>query len=121
MGEFVRVEIDQAIATIRLDRPPMNAMNAQVQAEIEAAAEQVSDDEVRAVILYGGEKVFAAGADIKEMADASYGRHGRRQQAAAGRVHRGGQDRQAGSRRDHRLRARRRAGARAVRGFPGRG
>ncbi len=73
MGEFVRMEIDGAIATIRLNRPPMNALNAQVQAEIAAAAAEVSaDDGVRAVIIYGGEKVFAAGADIKEMADASY-------------------------------------------------
>jgi enoyl-CoA hydratase/carnithine racemase len=73
MGEFVRVEIEQAIATIRLDRPPMNALNAQVQAELAAAAAEVGDHEqVRAVVIYGGEKVFAAGADIKEMADASY-------------------------------------------------
>jgi enoyl-CoA hydratase/carnithine racemase len=73
MGEFVRVEIDQAVATIRLDRPPMNALNAQVQGEIAAAAAQLADDAaIRAVILYGGEKVFAAGADIKEMAEASY-------------------------------------------------
>ena len=73
MGEFVRVEIDQAIATIRLERPPMNALNAQVQSEIAAAAAAVSDDQqVRGVVIYGGEKVFAAGADIKEMADASY-------------------------------------------------
>src|SRR5215472_13793931 len=75
MGEFVRVEIDQAIATIRLDRPPMNALNAQVQDEIGAAAAQVdTDPAVRAVVLYGGEKVFAAGADIKEMAEASFAR-----------------------------------------------
>jgi enoyl-CoA hydratase len=73
MGEFVRVEIDRAIATIRLERPPMNALNAQVQSEIAAAAAAVSDDQqVRGVVIYGGEKVFAAGADIKEMADASY-------------------------------------------------
>ena len=73
MGEFVRVEIDQAIATIRLDRPPMNALNAQVQDEIGAVAAQVDTDPgVRAVVLYGGEKVFAAGADIKEMAQASF-------------------------------------------------
>jgi enoyl-CoA hydratase/carnithine racemase len=73
MGEFVRVESDGAIATIRLDRPPMNALNTQVQAEIaEVAAGLSADDQVRAVIIYGGEKVFAAGADIKEMADASY-------------------------------------------------
>jgi enoyl-CoA hydratase/carnithine racemase len=73
MGEFVRVEVDQSIATIRLQRPPMNALNVQVQSEIAAAAATVSDDpQVRAVVIYGGEKVFAAGADIKEMADASY-------------------------------------------------
>src|SRR6202042_1300188 len=73
MAEFVRVETDQAIATIRLERPPMNALNAQVQDEIAAAAAEVSADPgVRAVVLYGGPKVFAAGADIKEMADASH-------------------------------------------------
>ena len=69
MGEFVRVEVADQIATIRLDRPKMNALNFQVQAEIAAAAAQVSEDSaVRAVILYGGERGFAAGADIKEMA-----------------------------------------------------
>ena len=73
MGEFVRVESADGIATIRLDRPKMNALNAQVQDEIAAAAAQVSaDDAVRAVILYGGERVFAAGADIKEMAAMGY-------------------------------------------------
>ena len=73
MGEFVRVERDEAIATIRLDRPPMNALNAQVQDEIAAAAAELdADPAVRAVVLYGGEKVFAAGADIKEMAEASF-------------------------------------------------
>jgi enoyl-CoA hydratase/carnithine racemase len=73
VGEFVRVEIEQAVATIRLDRPPMNALNSQVTLELAQAAAQVSeDDEIRAVVLYGGEKVFAAGADIKEMAPASY-------------------------------------------------
>ena len=69
MGEFVRVEVDGQIATIRLDRPKMNALNAQVRDEIAAAAAEVSgDDAIRAVVIYGGERVFAAGADIKEMA-----------------------------------------------------
>jgi enoyl-CoA hydratase/carnithine racemase len=73
VGEFVQVQIDQAMATIRLDRPPMNALNAGVQQEIADAAAQVSaDPSIRAAVLYGGEKVFAAGADIKEMAEASY-------------------------------------------------
>ena len=38
MAEFVTVQTDQAVATIRLERPPMNALNAQVQNEIAAAS-----------------------------------------------------------------------------------
>lgn len=73
MGEFVRLEVDGAIGTIRLDRPPMNALNRQIEQELRAAALEATDRaDVRAVIVYGGEKVFAAGADIKEMADKSY-------------------------------------------------
>ncbi|WP_327089788.1 enoyl-CoA hydratase-related protein [Nonomuraea sp. NBC_01738] len=73
MGEFVRVEVSDQIATIRLDRPKMNALNGQVQREIREAAQLVdADPAVQAVIVYGGERVFAAGADIKEMADMSY-------------------------------------------------
>ena len=44
MGEFVRVEIDQAIATIRLERPPMNALSVQAQAELAQAAAEVDAD-----------------------------------------------------------------------------
>jgi enoyl-CoA hydratase/carnithine racemase len=73
MAQFVSIHRDQAIATIRLDRPPMNALNAQVQDEIAAAAAEAdADPAIRAVVLYGGEKVFAAGADVKEMAEASF-------------------------------------------------
>ncbi|MGP3956151.1 enoyl-CoA hydratase/isomerase family protein [Nonomuraea sp. 3N208] len=73
MGEFVSVEVADQIATIRLDRPKMNALNGQVQLEIAEAARLVdADAQAQAVILYGGAKVFAAGADIKEMADMSY-------------------------------------------------
>jgi enoyl-CoA hydratase/carnithine racemase len=51
----------------------MNALNAQVQEELRAAAgEATASAEVRAVVVYGGEKVFAAGADIKEMAGMGY-------------------------------------------------
>jgi enoyl-CoA hydratase/carnithine racemase len=72
MGELVRLEISDGIGTIRLDRPPVNALNDQVTQEIAAAARSAEDSgEVRAVIIYGGEKVFAAGADIKDMAEAS--------------------------------------------------
>ena len=73
MGELVVVEIDQAVATIRLNRPPMNALSAGLQSDLADAVARVSADEtVRAVVLYGGDKLFAAGADIKEMSQASY-------------------------------------------------
>ena len=73
MAEFVRLEVEGGVATLRLDRPKMNALNEQVQEEIRAAATEASDrDDVKAVVLYGGERVFAAGADIKEMAEMSY-------------------------------------------------
>jgi enoyl-CoA hydratase/carnithine racemase len=73
VGEHVRLEIADGIGTIRLDRPPMNALNAEVQEGLRAAAAEVSASaEVAAVVVYGGGKVFAAGADIKEMADMSY-------------------------------------------------
>jgi len=73
MGEFVKLTVRDGVGTIRLDRPKMNALNVQVQEEIRAAALEASaNDDVRAVVIYGGERVFAAGADIKEMADMSY-------------------------------------------------
>ncbi len=73
MGEFVRLEVEDGVGTIRLDRPPMNALSSQVQQEIREAAHDASmRADVRAVIVYGGPKVFAAGADVKEMADWSY-------------------------------------------------
>ncbi|ADJ43426.1 enoyl-CoA hydratase [Amycolatopsis mediterranei S699] len=73
MGEFVTLEVKDGVGTIRLDRPPVNALNAQVTAELAELAKEVSErDDVRAVILYGGEKTFAGGADIKEMATRTY-------------------------------------------------
>jgi enoyl-CoA hydratase/carnithine racemase len=73
MGEFVTLETADGIGTIALNRPPVNALNDQLISELAAVAREAADlDEVRAVIIYGGEKVFAAGADIKEMAEASY-------------------------------------------------
>ncbi len=70
MTEFVRVETDGSVGVIRLDRPPVNAFNSAVQAELlQVAAQVAADPAIRAVVLYGGERAFAAGADIKEMAD----------------------------------------------------
>jgi enoyl-CoA hydratase/carnithine racemase len=75
LGELVRLEVDAdtRVATIRLDRPPMNALSMQMWREIEECAAEASDrDDVGAVVVYGGPKVFAAGADIKEFPDLDY-------------------------------------------------
>ncbi|HET7899674.1 MAG TPA: enoyl-CoA hydratase-related protein [Candidatus Nanopelagicales bacterium] len=73
MSEFVRFDVQDGVATIQLDRPPMNALSAQVQTDIRGAAyEATQRADVRAVVVYGGPKVFAAGADVKEMAAWSY-------------------------------------------------
>jgi enoyl-CoA hydratase len=73
VGEFVRLEVEDGVATLRLDRPKMNAIDGALRAELRAAAVEARDrDDVRAVVLYGGERVFAAGADIKEMSTMSY-------------------------------------------------
>jgi enoyl-CoA hydratase/carnithine racemase len=67
-SEFVTLQVADGIGTIRLDRPKMNAINEQLHMEVRAAAmEAEKRDDVRAVVLYGGERVFAAGADIKAM------------------------------------------------------
>ncbi|MFX4291504.1 enoyl-CoA hydratase/isomerase family protein [Streptomyces bohaiensis] len=64
----VHLEVADGVGTIRLDRPPMNALDTTVQDRLRELAEEVTGrDDVRAVVIWGGEKVFAAGADIKEM------------------------------------------------------
>ena len=71
--EFVSIDVTDGVAVLRLDRPKMNAISVQVQSDLrEAAAELTERDDVRAVVLWGGERVFAAGNDVKEMADLSY-------------------------------------------------
>ncbi|MBW3658020.1 MAG: enoyl-CoA hydratase/isomerase family protein [Actinobacteria bacterium] len=75
MGEFVRLEVDAdtKVGTIRLERPPMNALSRQVWLEIEEAARAAAaHEDVRAVVVWGGPKVFAAGADIKEFPNWDY-------------------------------------------------
>jgi enoyl-CoA hydratase/carnithine racemase len=68
MGEFVRIDTEGGVATIRIDRPPANALARPVSLELSEAAGSVAGDEaVRAVVVWGGERIFAAGADIKAM------------------------------------------------------
>src|SRR5450432_107560 len=74
---FVRLEVDSGahpgVGVIRLDRPQVNAMNAAMQDQLHAVAlEAAARDDVRAVVLYGGPRAFAAGADVKEMAAMSH-------------------------------------------------
>ena len=63
----------EGYALIQLNRPDvLNALNIKLMAELIEALETLdNDDEVRSIIITGNEKAFAAGADIKEMADAS--------------------------------------------------
>ncbi len=75
MGEFVNLEVDKetGVGTIRLDRPPMNALSSQVCQELyDAASEAEANADVNAVVVWGGPKVFAAGADIKEFPEWTY-------------------------------------------------
>jgi enoyl-CoA hydratase/carnithine racemase len=72
MSEFVRLDVADGIGTIRLDRPKVNALNDQVTAELAEAARAAAADDVRAVVIYGGERIFAGGADIGVMAEAGY-------------------------------------------------
>ncbi len=74
MGEFVSVETDDhGVATVRIDRAPVNALSPQVFEELHTAARACADDtRIGAVVVWGGPKVFAAGADIKAMRDATF-------------------------------------------------
>ena len=68
--ENIRVEKKGAVATVVMDRAKaLNALNAAMFAELDAAFEELGkDDEVRVVLLTGaGERAFAAGADIREL------------------------------------------------------
>ena len=76
MSEFATIltSVADGVATITIDRPKaLNALNLQVLTDItDAATAFDADDSVRAIIITGSEKAFAAGADIKEMADLDF-------------------------------------------------
>lgn len=72
--ETILVTHTDRVATITLNRPKaLNALNSQVMTEVTTAAAQLDRDPgVGAIIVTGNEKAFAAGADIKEMAELSF-------------------------------------------------
>ena len=70
--ETLRVEIEERVATVTIDRPEKrNALNGQVRRELIAAFDALeTDDDARVVVITGaGEKAFVAGADIGEFAE----------------------------------------------------
>ncbi len=68
------VEIDDHVALIKLNRPDaLNALNSELLGELAAAiGEAEANEKVRCIIVTGSEKAFAAGADIKDMAEKSF-------------------------------------------------
>lgn len=72
--ETLLVEVTDHVAVIRLNRPDaLNALNAQLMDELARALRAAQDnDKVRCIVLTGSEKVFAAGADIREMSQKSF-------------------------------------------------
>ena len=54
------------VTLLRLDRPKANALSAALLAQLEVAARELAEDPPGAVVVWGGERLFAAGADISE-------------------------------------------------------
>ncbi len=72
--ETLIVEIEDYTCLIRLNRPDaMNALNSKLMAELaEAMVAADRNDKIRCIVLTGSDKAFAAGADVREMAEKSY-------------------------------------------------
>src|SRR5260370_40806378 len=73
MAEFVSVQSSGGLATIRLDRPPVNALSIALQGELKDAAEQVNaDPDLRAAVIYGGGEERAGGEAANKQAGRGY-------------------------------------------------
>lgn len=84
MADLVNLERrDDGVAVVRLDNPPLNALSGALLAELAATAEELaSDPSVKAVVVTGEGRAFAAGADVSELGGPDEAR------AAAGRFRR---------------------------------
>ena len=66
---MIRLDVENFVALVTMDRPPVNAIVRQFQEELTATFDELSDrDDVRVVVLTGAGKVFCAGADVKARA-----------------------------------------------------
>lgn len=72
-NDFIVTQLDGAVGIARLNRPDvLNALNMKLMDELIETLEKFDDDpSIRCIVLTGNEKAFAAGADIKEMSEAS--------------------------------------------------
>ena len=69
-SDVVRLEVADHVAVATLNRPPVNAVNAEMRERLIALFDEMTDrDDVRAVVLTAGGKVFCAGADLKQRPD----------------------------------------------------
>src|SRR5436190_727348 len=69
MAGFIRLDVNDGVGVIRIDRPPANAIDLQVGVELQETIREANErPDVGALVLWGGPRLFAAGADIKAMA-----------------------------------------------------
>jgi enoyl-CoA hydratase/carnithine racemase len=75
MGELVLLERrDDGVAVVTLNNPKVNALSQALLADLHAVALALTEEPPGAVVITGGERIFAAGADISEFGDAERGR-----------------------------------------------
>lgn len=67
--QYIRTEVEDKVATLTIDHPPVNSLNTQVVAELDQAIDELlANDEVKAIVITGGgTNAFVAGADIPEI------------------------------------------------------
>lgn len=79
MADFIRYTVEDRVATLVIDHPPVNALNSQTLMELDAALDELlANDEVKVIVVTGGGQLaFVAGADIGEIGSIVKSRDGR--------------------------------------------